>query len=187
MICIYRSGNERPCVLPARVYHQGMNWLLLGAAALLIFLLSARWLTNAEPRKVKIAGGLALALLLVLLAVIMALTGRILASVPLLAGALAAYSRYRRLKHMADYLGGMFGADWRQRFGASADGSAPRGGSGTMGRDEALGVLGLEGGASAEDIKQAHHALMLKLHPDHGGTSYLAAKINEAREVLTSG
>ncbi len=39
-------------------------------------------------------------------------------------------------------------------------------------------------GANAEAIKAAHHRLMMKLHPDHGGTDYLATKINRARDVL---
>lgn len=164
-----------------------MIWLFFGATALLIFLLSARWLAHTEPRNIKIAGGLALALVLVLLAVLMALTGRVLVSLPLLMGAVAAYRRYRRLKHMADYLGGMFGANWRQRFDAGADGGAGPAGNraGAMGRDEAYRVLGLPDGASIDQINKAHRALMQKLHPDHGGTSYLAAKINQAREVLT--
>jgi hypothetical protein len=162
-----------------------MNFLLLGAAALLIFLLSARWLAHTKPGNVKIAGGLGLALILVLLAVLMALTGRILVSVPLLMGALAAYQRYRRLKFMADQMSGLFGAGWRQRFGASADGGAPRGNTdGAMAHEEALRVLGLEEGANLDQINAAHRSLMQKLHPDHGGTDYLAAKINEAREVL---
>jgi len=45
-------------------------------------------------------------------------------------------------------------------------------------------VLGLEPGASAEQISEAHRRLMTKLHPDHGGTDYLASKINAARDVL---
>lgn len=163
-----------------------MNFLLLGAAALLIFLLSARWLAHTEPRNVKIAGGLALALVLVLLAVVMALTGRVLASVPLLMGALVAYRRYRQIKYMAEQMSGMFGGDWRQRFDANARGG-PAGGTGAISRDEALRVLGLEEGANLDQVDAAHRTLMQKLHPDHGGTSYLAAKINEAREVLKSG
>lgn len=168
-----------------------MSFLLLGAAALLIFLVSARWLAHTEPRNVKIAGGLALALVLLLLAVVMALTGRALVSVPLLMGALVAYRRYRQIKFMADQMRGMFGADWRQRFDANARGG-PEGGvaggqTGAISRDEALRVLGLEEGVSTGQIDAAHRTLMQKLHPDHGGTSYLAAKINEAREVLKSG
>lgn len=56
--------------------------------------------------------------------------------------------------------------------------------SGAMTEDEAYQVLGLAKGATREDIAGAHRALMKKLHPDHGGTSNLAARVNEAREVL---
>ena len=51
-------------------------------------------------------------------------------------------------------------------------------------RSEALKVLGLEEGATQEQIRAAHRRLILQTHPDKGGTSYLAAKINEAKDVL---
>lgn len=53
-----------------------------------------------------------------------------------------------------------------------------------MTRQEALKVLDLEEGCSSQEIIQAHRKLMQKLHPDHGGNSYLAAQVNEARAVL---
>lgn len=49
---------------------------------------------------------------------------------------------------------------------------------------QAYEVLGLKVGATAEDVRNAHRSLMKALHPDHGGSVYLAAKINGARDLL---
>jgi hypothetical protein len=72
--------------------------------------------------------------------------------------------------------------DWRAAERTA--GQAPRGGAEAMTREEAYQVLGLQPGADEEQIRAAHRRLMMLLHPDHGGTSYLAAKLNRAREVL---
>ena len=53
-----------------------------------------------------------------------------------------------------------------------------------MTRAEALQILGLESGAGAQEIKDAHHRLISNMHPDHGGSTYLAAQIYQAKDVL---
>lgn len=55
---------------------------------------------------------------------------------------------------------------------------------GAMTRAEALSVLDLEEGATADDIQRAYRRIMAVAHPDHGGSSWMAAKVNEARRVL---
>lgn len=54
----------------------------------------------------------------------------------------------------------------------------------SMDAAQALAVLGLEAGASEREIVAAHRRLMQKLHPDRGGTDYLAATLNQAKAVL---
>jgi hypothetical protein len=83
------------------------------------------------------------------------------------------------------YLDRVHGDAWRERAGADADGArAHASGKGKMSQEEAYEVLGLSPGAGVEQIREAHRRLIQRLHPDRGGSSYLAARINEARDVL---
>jgi len=53
-----------------------------------------------------------------------------------------------------------------------------------MTREEALDILGLSGHPDETDIKDAHRKMMMKLHPDQGGSDYFASKLNQARDIL---
>jgi hypothetical protein len=74
--------------------------------------------------------------------------------------------------------------DWRQ---GAAGGGGERAAAGAMSREEAYKILDLPQGAPAADVKAAHRRLMLKLHPDQGGSTYLAARINQAKDLLIKG
>jgi hypothetical protein len=78
--------------------------------------------------------------------------------------------------------------DWREQFSTADQGGGrkARAGAQRMSAEEAYAVLGIGPNANEEDIKQAHRKLMMKMHPDQGGSTYLAARINEAKEVLLS-
>jgi hypothetical protein len=83
------------------------------------------------------------------------------------------------LKILEAYLDRRLGPDWRNRGTAP-----PRGPRTDMTREEALAVLGLTDGASAEEIRAAHRRLIQRMHPDVGGSADLAARINRAKDVL---
>ncbi|MEI7711735.1 MAG: DnaJ domain-containing protein [Rhodospirillales bacterium] len=146
-------------------------WFLIGAAALFVFMGGLRAFEKAKVKSIKsllawmlALGGLSLALLLIV-------TGRggIAISALLLFGPLL----------------------WQQFKAGQGPGPQPNPfarqpprDNGTMTAVEAYQVLGLKPGASDAEIKDAHRRLMMAAHPDHGGSDWLATRINQARDVL---
>jgi len=73
---------------------------------------------------------------------------------------------------------------WAERLRQASRSRAPSVPSHKLSRHEALEILGLREGASRDDILRTYRDLMRKLHPDSGGSGYLASKLNQAKDTL---
>ncbi len=127
------------------------------------------------------AGG-ALLLFMVLTGRVHVITAGIAALIPPLLRKVPALLRYAPMFRKA--MGDSSGNDSTRHANAGGgDRAATRGGP--MSTQEACDILGVNPpGCSREEVTAAHRKLMLKVHPDRGGNDYLAAKLNEARDVL---
>lgn len=117
-----------------------------------------------------------------------------------LAGALLAAKLFPLALMILLAAGGVTGIEiWRERMmkdigedpaggvADPADAAPTQAGSGKMTASEAASILGVAPDADAEAVKAAHRRLIGQMHPDKGGSDYLAAKINDARAVMLKG
>ncbi len=148
---------------------------LLIATALVVLFLQGRHRTLLT---------LAAATLVVALAVLAA-TGRLHWLVPVIAAVLPFLRRGLGLLRYVPLFRSLFA---RRAGGAGPGGQGPGGqgpaGASGMTRNQALEVLGLTGQPSRQEIVDAHRRLIQKLHPDRGGSNYLAQQLNDARRRL---
>ena len=153
-----------------------MPALLAGAALLGLLWLLARGYSGSNPKSLAKGMRLSGGILLALLTIVLALTERLG-----LAFLTASGAWFLLFGSSPPWQSAYFGPR-QPGAGDERTGSEPR--AATMSRAEALKVLGLENGADDEAVRVAHRRLILQIHPDKGGTDYLAAKINEAKDVL---
>lgn len=164
-----------------------MPEILLGIVVLVLGLWAVNSFSKADPKQVarllRAIGGIAV----LAFAVFLLLRGEIGLAVPagLVGLGLLGWVSLQPRDLFAAYFDRR-APGWREYAqGNAGAGAGTRPSSrGKMTEEEAYQILGVEPGASAEDIGRAYRALMKKLHPDQGGTTYLAARINEAKDVL---
>lgn len=151
-----------------------MIWLVLGAGALFLLLGASREFSRARVATLRALGAWVVALGGLSLGTLLLLTGRGAAAIAALA------------------LLGPLAWTWFREGGAQPAGTAarprprpqPGPASGRMTPEEACAVLGVRSGASEADIRAAHRRLMRAAHPDGGGSDWIAARVNQARDVL---
>ncbi len=146
-----------------------MIWLVIGLGMLAAAIVFGGRLQREQWAGLRTAVRWASGALLAIIMVLLLARGQILPA--LLAGSLLILS---------------FRVPFTAKWGSAKNGTGERGRL-DMSLDEAREVLGLSAGATADEIRDAHRRLIVRLHPDHGGSDYLAAKINRAKDVLLNG
>ena len=141
-----------------------MPYLLLALGLLIGVFSLYRFFINAEVKQIKAFFLSVFALAVCVALLVMALTGRLAAALGIFVVLLP------------------FAAPYLKKFRQEPQNTSAS--TSLMSRTEALEVLGLETAASEEDIQMAYKKLMMKVHPDAEGSDWMAAKLNQARDIL---
>lgn len=151
-------------------------YLILGLFLLIAAYALLHWFVRADTKDVlyliKWGGGIILLLLIAWLA----LSGKLAFAFGAIPVLFIWFQRFRTIFQIVKGVNGFFGSSKPK----------PKKPSQNMTREEALEILGLEEGASKEEIKAAYHRVIKEAHPDHGGTDEWAALVNRAKDVLVN-
>jgi hypothetical protein len=153
--------------------------LIFGVLLLALFMSGSWWFVNANTAQLKLALKRLAIVALIALGLLLLVTGKLVPAIGVLGIAATWAVRLMAFRDLFVAARRAFG-----RTTSNAGANAPPAARGTMTREEALAVLGLTTLADPAEIKAAHRRLIQGLHPDVGGSDYLAAKINQARDVL---
>lgn len=157
-----------------------ISYLILGLILVFCVYILLRWFAQATPQDVfRVLKWLLFCLVLVAI-VFLALSGKLGLAFAALPALFVWFGRLRIFMSVIRMLRGFFGMSKPNPSGTGQNTAF----EGVMSHDEALAILGLDVGALPQEIKAAYHRLISQAHPDKGGSDYLAAKINQARDVL---
>ncbi|WP_404365242.1 J domain-containing protein [Marinobacter sp.] len=163
--------------------------LILGIVlTVLVFLILRHW-ADLAPGKKKATTWKAGLLVLGLILAFLVLTGRMHVLVAAVAALLPLVKKLPALMRYLPFLRRLH-ENYRGAGSAEAETGGPQGrhvAAAAMSASEACEILGVVPGCTDEEVVLAHRRLMQKMHPDRGGTDYLAARINEARNTLLGG
>ena len=155
--------------------------LLLAISGLLALWWALRWWSKAPPDKAKKAliGGMLAALVIGGIALVV--TGKLAGLLAILAGLSPWIGRAMRLHQMWQAVRRMTG---RSPPATEAPSQPSPPADTAMTHAQAYEVLGLSPSATPDDIREAHRRLMRSAHPDAGGSTWIAARLNQARDIL---
>ena len=162
--------------------------ILIAVAAIALILWHKITKAKGEERKKMIFWSIIVTVVAIL--GILAVTGHLNVITAAIAGLIALLPRAIQLLKYLPLFSRLFqqqgqqqGQQPGQQSNQNAQSPPPRGKQ-AMSKEEALEVLGLKPEYTKEEVIQAHRRMMQKLHPDRGGSDYLAAQINQAKDVL---